>query len=101
MNTENCAFVIHGSSLLLRYQSAVDPFMPVRLHTRVGLLYQDLAAAGEIPSGIALPPLLSIIPYNCEKAWRAWTSLDELIEPNLPAQMRRLQPKICFLLLDG
>ena len=35
--------------LLLEFQSTVDRLMAVRLLTYVGLLYQDLAAAGEIP----------------------------------------------------
>ncbi len=36
---------------LLEFQSSVDRLMAVRLLTDVGLLNQDLAAAGEIPSG--------------------------------------------------
>ncbi len=37
--------------LLLEFQSSVDRLMAVRLLTDVGLLNQDLATAGEIPSG--------------------------------------------------
>jgi hypothetical protein len=37
--------------LLLEFQSSVDRFMAVQLLTYIGLLYQDLAAAGEIPRG--------------------------------------------------
>lgn len=74
--------------------------MAVRLLTYVGLLYQDLAAAGEIPAGSPLPPVLPIVLYNGEKAWWAKTSLDELIEPDLPEPLRRWQPQIRYLLLD-
>ena len=35
--------------LLLEFQSTVDRLMAVRLLTYVGLLYQDLAAAGKTP----------------------------------------------------
>ena len=43
--------------------------MAVRLLTYIGLLYQNLAAAGEIPPGSALPPVLPTVLYNGEKAW--------------------------------
>ncbi|EGV27727.1 putative transposase [Thiorhodococcus drewsii AZ1] len=86
--------------LLLEFQSTVDRFMTVRLLTYVGLLYQDLAAAGEIPAGSPLPPVLPIVLYNGEKSWWAKTSLDELIEPDLPDQLRRWQPQVRYLLLD-
>lgn len=86
--------------LLLEFQSSVDRLMAVRLLTYVGLLYQDLAAAGEIPSGSPLPPVLPIVLYNGEKSWWAKTSLDDLIEPDLPEQLRRWQPQIRYLLLD-
>jgi hypothetical protein len=86
--------------LLLEFQSSVDRLMAVRLLTYVGLLYQDLAAAGEIPSGSPLPPVLPIVLYNGEKSWWAKTSLDALIEPDLPEQLRRWQPQIRYLLLD-
>ena len=55
--------------LLLEFQSTVDRFMAVRLLTYIGLLYQNLAAAGEIPPGSALPPVLPTVLYNGEKAW--------------------------------
>ena len=67
--------------------------MAVRLLTDVELLDQDLAAAGEIPVGSPLPPVLPVLPivlYKGEKSWWAKTSLDELIEPDLPEQRRRL-----------
>ncbi|MFB1488643.1 MULTISPECIES: Rpn family recombination-promoting nuclease/putative transposase [unclassified Thiocapsa] len=86
--------------LLLEFQSSVDRLMAVRLLIDVGLLYQDLAAAGEIPSGSPLPPVLPIVLYNGEKSWWAKTSLDALIEPDLPEQLRRWQPQIRYLLLD-
>lgn len=82
--------------LLLEFQSSVDHFMAVRLLTYVGLLYQDLAAAGEIPSGSHLPPVVPIVLYNGEKSWWAKTSLADLIEPNLPEQLQRWQPQIRY-----
>jgi hypothetical protein len=86
--------------LLLEFQSTIDRFMAVRLLTYLGLLYQDLAAAGEISAGTPLPPVLPIVLYNGERAWWAKTSLDALIEPGLPEQLRRWQPQMRYLLLD-
>jgi hypothetical protein len=86
--------------LLLEFQSSVDRLMAVRLLTYVGLLYQDLAAAGEIPAGSPLPPVLPIVLYNGEQAWWAKTSLEELIAPNLPEPLLRWQPQMRYLLLD-
>jgi predicted transposase YdaD len=86
--------------LLLEFQSTVDRLMAVRLLTYVGLLYQDLAAAGEIPAGGPLPPVLPIVLYNGQDAWTAKTSLADLIEPDLPEQLRHWQPQIRYLLLE-
>lgn len=47
--------------LLLEFQPSVDRVMAVRLVTDVGLLYQDLAAVGEIPSGGPVSPVLPIV----------------------------------------
>lgn len=55
--------------LLLEFQSSVDRFMAVRWLTYIGLLYQDLVAAGEIPAGRRLPPVLPIVICNGEADW--------------------------------
>jgi predicted transposase YdaD len=86
--------------LLLEFQSRVDRLMAVRLLTYVGLLYQDLAAAGEIPPGERLPPVLPVVLYNGGEPWSAPTSLTELGESELPAQLQRYQPQIRYLLLE-
>ncbi|HSO84238.1 MAG TPA: transposase, partial [Thiocapsa sp.] len=52
------------------------------------------------PSGSPRPPVLPIVLCNGEKSWWAKTSLDALIEPDLPEQLRRWQPQIHYLLLD-
>jgi hypothetical protein len=86
--------------LLLEFQSTVDRLMAVRLLVYVGLLYQDLAAAGTIPPGGPLPPVLPIVLYNGQDAWTAKTSLADLIEPDLPEPLRRWQPQLRYLLLE-
>ena len=63
--------------------------MAVRLLTCIGLLYQDLVAAGEIPAGRRLPAVLPIVLYNGEADWWAAKSLEELSEPDLLGTDRR------------
>ena len=86
--------------LLLEFQSSVDRFMAVRILTYIGLLYQDLAAAGKIPRGARLPPVLPIVLYNGEQRWWAKTCLDELQETGLPARLACWQPQIRYVLLE-
>lgn len=83
--------------ILLEFQSAVDPFMAVRLMTYVGLLYQDLIRQGQV--GDRLPPVLPIVIYNGERPWTAATELAQLIEP-IPSPLRRYQPNLHYWLLD-
>jgi hypothetical protein len=86
--------------LLLEFQSSVDRFMAVRVLTYIGLLYQDLEAAGEIPSGSPLPPVFPIVLYNGEARWWSKTDLAQLADPDLPVQLRYWQPRIRYLLLE-
>lgn len=55
---------------------------------------QDLAAAGQLPPGGPLPPVLPIVLYNGQDTWTAKTSLADLIEPDLPERLRRWQPQV-------
>ena len=86
--------------LLLEFQSTVDALMAVRLLSYIGLLYEDLRKAGEIPTRGPLPPVLPIVLYNGQNTWSAATSLAQLIDPDIPAQLRDWQPCIRYLLLD-
>ena len=86
--------------LLLEFQSSVDRFMAVRLLTYTGLLYGNLAAAGEIPPGEPLPPVVPIVLYNGTRPWTAKTALDQLVDPGLPGQLHHWQPQLRYLLLD-
>ena len=86
--------------LLLEFQSSVDRLMAVRLLTYVGLLYQDLAAAGQIPPGGRLPPVLPIVLYNGQAPWTAPTTLAGLVEPGLPPALGRWQPQLQYLLIE-
>lgn len=84
--------------LLLEFQSTVDRFMPVRILSYIGLLYQDLIHRRELDDQ-QLPPVLPIVLYNGKRRWRASVNLADLIQP-MPPAIKRYQPQQCFLLLD-
>ena len=85
--------------LLIEFQSAVDKYMALRMMVYVGLLYQDLILAGQIPKGSKLPPILPIVLYNGARRWKAATEVSDLIAvvPGLVAQFR---PQMRYLLID-
>jgi hypothetical protein len=84
---------------ILEFQSTIDRLRTVRLLVYTGLLYQDLEAAGELPAGARLPPVLPRVLYNRAPRWWAATNLAQLIEPDLPAELRRDRPGLRCLLL--
>lgn len=66
--------------VLLEFQSRPDRYMPVRLMTYVGLLYEHLVAEGKLgPSG-QLPQVIPIVVYNGMGPWGTPLDLSELIE---------------------
>ncbi len=85
--------------LLLEFQSSVDDFMPVRMHTYTGLLHQDLVRRRAWDTQGKLPPLLPIVIYNGEPRWRSPTGMAELIQA-APQDIEALQPTQRFWLLD-
>jgi hypothetical protein len=85
--------------LLLEFQSAVDPFMAVRLLVYVGLLYQDLIRAKQLTPEGRLPPVLPVVLYNGRPRWTAATEVAELLVPP-PAGLAGYQPRLRYLLLE-
>ncbi|NCD25932.1 MAG: transposase, partial [Deltaproteobacteria bacterium] len=71
--------------LLIEFQSAVDPWMALRIMTYAGLLYQDLIRSGLIANGDALPPLFPLVLYNGPDTWTARLDMAELIAPISPS----------------
>lgn len=67
--------------LLLEFQSTVDEWMPVRIMTYTGLLYQDLIRQKKVKRGQKLPVVFPLVLYNGDRAWKAARSLDELVQP--------------------
>ena len=64
--------------LILEFQSTPDPWMPVRIVTYTGLLWQDLIKTGELQVGDALPPVLPIVIYNGVGEWKVSLSVEEM-----------------------
>ena len=85
--------------LLLEFQSTVDRFMPVRILTYTGLLYQDLVRRQELDNSRELPPVLPIVLYNGAARWRAPTRVSGLIQPG-PEALAEFQPDQALLLID-
>ncbi len=85
--------------LLLEFQSRPDPFMALRMLVYVGLLYQELVKQKQLTGAGRLPPVLPLVLYNGEKAWRAPLQMEELIEP-LPGGLADYRPRMRYLLLD-
>ena len=84
--------------LMLEFQSTVDSWMPVRVLTYVGLLYQDLIRQKLVQAGERLPPVVPILLYNGDRPWSAACDLEPLLEP--VAGFDAYRPRIRYLLLD-
>ena len=85
--------------LLLEFQSTIDRYMPVRIMTYIGLLYQDLIRAGSTGNNGKLPPVLPVVLYNGKPRWHAPVEISDLIE-QVSGGLERYRPRLSFLLLD-
>src|SRR5690606_7340254 len=85
--------------LLIEFQSTVDQWMPVRVMTYVGLLYQDLIRGGQVLTAGKLPPVLPIVLYNGGAKWTAATDVADLI-PRAPGLVADYMPRLKYLLID-
>src|SRR5262245_3435378 len=85
--------------LLLEFQSTVDAYMAVRVLVYVGLLYQGLIRAGQVPPSGKLPPVVPIVLYNGRGRWTAPLSVEGMVEP-LPRSLAPHSPRLRYVLLD-
>ena len=85
--------------LLIEFQSSNDPFMPVRVLTYEGLLYQDLIRTKKLKSGSTLPAVLAIVIYNGKGQWSAPDELASLVR-DAPPELRHYCPQSRYLLID-
>jgi predicted transposase YdaD len=83
--------------VLLEFQSRPDRYMPVRLMSYIGLLYQTLIAGSQLPPSGLLPQAIPVVVYNGIGAWGSALELSELIErldPSAEAYIPRLRYKL-------
>jgi len=85
--------------LILEFQSTIDVYMPVRILTYVGLLYQDLIRTKQLAPLGKLPPVLPVVLYNGKRRWQASVEMSDLIQ-HVSGGLERYRPRFSFLLLD-
>ena len=85
--------------LILEFQSTPDPWMPVRIMTYTGLLWQDLIKTGALAGASSLPPVFPIVIYNGAGEWKAPQSVDEMCSP-VPASLEPYRTGRKYFLLD-
>lgn len=73
--------------------------MAVRMLTYVGLLYQDLIKAAQLPDGGRLPSVLPIVLYNGATRWYAEEEITTLILHESCA-LNAYRPQLRYLLVD-
>ncbi|SOE52536.1 Rpn family recombination-promoting nuclease/putative transposase [Orrella dioscoreae] len=91
---QNATANIH---LLLEFQSRPDPHMALRMMSYVSLLLQ--AHARTSTQNGRLPPVLAVVLYNGQRAWRARTEYRDLADA-CPPDLQAYQPQLRYLLLD-
>jgi predicted transposase YdaD len=85
--------------LLLEFQSTVDPYMALRLLVYIGLLYQSLIRAKQLPASGKLPPVIPIVLYNGRRRWTAPRDVSTLSEDS-PGGLTRYKPRLRYALLE-
>ena len=85
--------------LLLEFQSTVDAYMAVRVLVYVGLLYQALIRAGQLPPSGKLPPMVPIVLYNGRGRWTAPQTVEGVVE-TIPHSLAPYCPRLRYVLLD-
>lgn len=85
--------------LLIEFQSAIEPYMAVRILTYVGLLYQDLIKSRQLPDDGRLPPVLPIVLYRGSARWSASPDIGGLLQPG-PSALDTYRPQIRYVLIE-
>jgi hypothetical protein len=85
--------------LLIEFQSAVEPYMAVRILSYVGLLYQDLIKSRQLPDDGRLPAVLPIVLYRGSARWSASLDISGLLQP-APTALDSYRPQIRYVLIE-
>ncbi|MCP1662436.1 MULTISPECIES: Rpn family recombination-promoting nuclease/putative transposase [Methanocalculus] len=84
--------------LLIEFQSAPDPTMPVRIMSYMALLWQDLIRTGQISSRGSLPGIIPVVLYNGEIPWTVPDDIGASIL--MPDPVLRFKPSVPYLVVD-
>ena len=86
---------------IVEFQSSRHAFMPVRILTYTGLLYEHLIEQDKmIRHRHMLPPVLPLVWYSGEGKWDSPVSMEELRPENLSSTLLKYQPNIEFFLVN-
>ena len=87
--------------LIIEFQSERHRFMPVRILSYIGLLYEQLIEVDEsIRTRQKLPPVLPLVWHSGQNKWESAISMAALRPANLSATLLKYQPNIEFLLVN-
>jgi predicted transposase/invertase (TIGR01784 family) len=84
--------------IMLEFQRGIDPYMALRMHTYLGLLYQDIIKSQGF-KGQKLPAVFPVVIYSGHSPWSAVRNLSDLIEP-VPQSLAAYRPNMRYFLLD-
>ena len=87
---------------IVEFQSSRHAFMPVRILTYTGLLYEQhlIEQDKTIRQRRMLPPVLPLVWYSGEGRWDSPVSMEELRPQNLSSTLLKYQPNIEFFLVS-
>ena len=85
--------------VLLEFQARDEPRMALRILTYTSLLYEELVRNGAVAAHEALPPVLPVVLYNGESAWRSAPEVSDLITPVGPS-LAPYQPTQRYCVVD-
>ncbi len=86
--------------LLFEFQSRDDWWMAVRTQIYQGLLWQQIIDERKLKTGATLPPLLLLVLYNGQTAWKAPIQIRKLIALSPDSPLWSWQPQVRYYLLD-
>jgi hypothetical protein len=86
--------------VLLEHQSSSDKWMPLRMYTYLGRIWERYAEHNQ--NAERLPPVLPIVLHHSERGWSAPTSLRALIDADdeLAKLLGSALPELQFRLVD-
>jgi predicted transposase YdaD len=86
--------------LLLKFQSAPDRWMALRVMVYAGLLWQHIVKEKRLTGDGRLPPVFPVVVYNGNPRWMMPVALRDLIDLPKDSPLWRWQPDILYHIVD-